>query len=226
MHNTVLIVLSVRDIKSVKECIDKLPCEKIWFKGYTEHDLAPMINEFVKNSNFENYFIAPDDLIIRPYQFDLLLNGLNRHKIVTGWGVIRQNACYTTATNPNNFLKNSIFMPLACQSSILNNTYAYSYKTHEINSLPDEFETAFTGWFYTGMKRHVLLEYPYECLNPPIASSDLIFSRRVLADKKYKQMCIKNAQVVHISNSQYISGPHSLLGDYRNIKEKSIIKTF
>jgi len=227
MHNTVLIVLSVRNIKSVKDCIDKLPCEKIWFKGYTEHKLAPMINDFVKNSNFENYFIAPDDLIIRPHQFDLLLNGLNRHNIVTGWGVARQNAIHTTIMKNTNFIKNSIFLPMACSNfETLNNTYEHSYKTHEINSLPDEIETAFTGWFFTGMKRKIMVEYPYECLNPPIASSDLIFSRRVIADGKYKQICFKHAQVTHISNYNYIGGPHGLLNGYGNFKEQSIEKTW
>lgn len=226
MHKTVLIVLSVRDIKSVKDCINKLPCEKIWFRGYSEHDLAPMINEFVLNSNFENYFIAPDDLIIRPYQFNILLDGLNRYKIVTGWGMIRQNTNYTTATRPTNFLNNTIFKHLSWVVELANSNYTSSYKTYEINSLPDEFETAFTGWFYTGMKRDIFLEYPYQCLNPPIASSDLIFSRRVLADGKYKQMCFKKAAVVHPSNGFYPRGEHGFLPYSGFSIEKSITKTF
>ena len=188
MHNTVMIVLSIRNIKSVKDCIDNLKCEKIWFRGYTEHELAPLINDFVQNSNFENYFIVSDDLVIKSHNFDLLVEGLNRHKIVTGWGMIRQNTNYTTAFRPHNFLKNTIFKPMTFQPDLINNTYEHSYRTNEINALPDEFETAFTGWFFTGMKRHILLEYPYQCLNAPLASSDLIFSRRVLADGKYKQI--------------------------------------
>lgn len=226
MKNTVLIVLSVRDIVSVKASINNLPCEKFWCVGHTEQELIPIINDFVKNSNFENYFIAPDDLIIRPHQFELLNNGLSRHSIVTGWGVVRQNDEYTTAINPTNYLTNTIFKHQTFNELILNNTYMQSYKTHEINALPDEFETAFTGWFYTGMKRQVLLEYPYECLNPPLASSDLLFSRRVLADGKYKQICFKQAHVIHLSNYLSVRGETGFLPTSGISVPKQIIKTF
>ena len=82
MHNTVLMILSVRNSKSFEESVNKLQCEKIWFKGYREHELAPIINDFIKNSNFENYFITPDDLIIKPHQFEKLKSSLNHNDIV------------------------------------------------------------------------------------------------------------------------------------------------
>ena len=72
-----------------------------------------------------------------------------------------------------------------------------------MDSLPDEIETAFTGWFFTGAKRQVWLEYPYQTLavhkDQPGASTDLHWSKRILEDKKYKQICIKDAKVTHIS---------------------------
>lgn len=226
MNNTVIIILSVRNIKSFTDCINKLPCEKIWFKGYKEIDLIPIVNKFVEESNFENYFITPDDLIIKPHQFDLLLNGLNRHNIVTGWGCIRQNCTFTTATKTKNFIEHTIFKDAFTSRHFLLSQYNFSYKTHEINALPDEFETAFTGWFYTGMKRKIWLEYPYECLAPPHASSDLMFSRRILKDKKYKQICFKNAHVVHISNTDPLNSDSSFFNPNECFKNKSIIKTF
>ena len=148
-NKTVLMIMSVRNIKSFTDSVNKLPCEKIWFKGYTEVDLAPIINNFIKNSNFENYFIVPDDIIIKPQQFNLLTNALNRHDIVTGWGMIRQNCNYTTATKVENFMNHCIFKNTSSSILFLHNMYNFSYQTHEINKLPDEFETAFTGWFYT-----------------------------------------------------------------------------
>ena len=226
MHNTVLMILSVRNSKSFEESVNKLQCEKIWFKGYREHELAPIVNDFVQNSNFENYFIAPDDLIIKPHQFEKLKSALNYNDIVTGWGVIRQNCTHTTITKPHNFLQTNIFKHQFTTHFLKNQQYNLSYKTHEINSLPNEIETAFTGWFYTGMKKHIWTQYPYECLNPPFASSDLMFSRRVLLDKKYKQICVKSANVIHISNSNSLSTDTSFFDMSTCFSNKSIIKTF
>lgn len=226
MKNTVLIVLSVRNIKSVADCINKLDCSKLWFKGYREHELAPLLNEFVKNSNFENYFIAPDDLIITPYKFDRLVRSLNRLDIVSGWGVVRQNSNFTTITKPEKFLENSIFKPAFTNRELFNSVYNFNYKTHEIYNLPEEIETAFTGWFFTGMKRNVLLEYPYECIPKPHASSDLTFSRRVLSDKKYTQYCLKSANVTHISNYWALQNDKSFLDMNTCFNNKSIEKYF
>ena len=226
MHNTVLMILSVRNSKSFEESVNKLQCEKIWFKGYREHELAPIINDFVQNSNFENYFIAPDDLIIKPHQFEKLKSALNYNDIVTGWGVIRQNCTYTTITKPHNFLQTNIFKHQFTTHFLKNQQYNFSYKTHEINSLPNEIETAFTGWFYTGMKKHIWTQYPDECLNPPFASSDLMFSRRVLFDNKYKQICIKSANVIHLSNSITMPTDTSFLDMSTCFSNKSITKTF
>lgn len=224
MNNTVLMILSVRNSQSFKESVDKLNCDKIWFRGYKEHELAPIINDFIKNSNFENYFITPDDLIIKPYKFEKLKSSLNIHDIVSGWGIIRQNCIHTTITKPDNFFKNVIFKPHFTTNNFHYQQYQLSYKTHEIYSLPQEIESAFTGWFFTGMKKHIWTEYPYECLNPPFASSDLMFSRRVLRDNKYKQICIKDANVIHLSNTHH--NDTSFFNMNTCFLNKSITKTF
>lgn len=226
MKNTVLIVLSVRNIKSVTDCINKLDCEKLWFKGYREYELAPLLNDFVKNSNFENYFIAPDDLIIKPYKFDRLVKALDRLDIVSGWGMIRQDCNFTTITKPEKFLENTIFKPSFTNSTLANSVYNFSYLSHEIHNLPEEIETAFTGWFYTGMKRNVLLEYPYECVPWPHASSDLTFSRRILRDKKYKQYCLKSANVTHISSFWKLLTDKKFFNRDECFNNKLIEKTF
>lgn len=221
MNDTVLMILSVRNIQSVKDCIDKLNCEKIWFKGYKEFELTPILNKFIENSNFTNYFIAPDDLIIKPENFDLLKKYLNFYDIVSGWGMYRQNSDHTTVIKPNNF-KNFIAKYAYCNPKIFNNILNHTYKPHEIHDLPDVIETAFTGWFFTGMNKKIWMEYPYQTLNWPWSSSDLMFSKRVFDEGKYKQHIIKKAHVVHLSNLNHKSF-HDMNDSFIN---KSIIKTF
>lgn len=221
MHNTVLMILSIRDIQSVVDCQNELDCEKVWFKGFKEYELAPYLNKFIAETNFENYFIAPDDLVIKYENFELLKKCLDHQNIVSGWGMYRQNGDYTTIINPNN-LQNFITKFAYCNITIGSNILDHSYKINQIHALPDLIETAFTGWFYTGMKRKVWLEYPYQTLNWPWSSSDLMFSKRILSDKKYKQYAVKQAHVVHLSNLN-----HKSFYDWSScFNKKEIIKTF
>ena len=88
----------------------------------------------------------------------------------------------------------------------------------------NEFETAFTGWFWTGIRRDIWLEYPYQTISiNPItdkrASTDLHWSKRILSDGKYKQMCFKEARVLHLS---YMNKDYEDL----NFDNKQIIKEY
>jgi len=135
--------------------------------------------------------------------------------------VARQDANHTTIINPNNFHR-LIFKPHFTTGAFANDIFYDSYKTHQVNALPDVIESAFTGWCYTGMHKHIWQQYPFQTLSWPWSSSDLLFSRRVLSDKKYKQYIIKQARVIHLS--------HSLQKSYFDpsqcFNNKEIIKTF
>lgn len=221
MNDTVLMVLSVREIQSVVNCINNLNCEKIWFKGYKEYELAPILNDFIKKSNFKNYFITSDDAIISYENFELLKKHLHSNDIISGWGIYRQNGEFTTIINPKTF--NSPATKFAyCNPKLVSNIFQYSYKTHEIHTLPDIVESAFTGWFFTGMKKELWLEYPFQTLNWPYSSSDLLFSKRIIADKKYKQMIVKKAHCIHLSNTIQ----KSFYNKNTAFNKQEIVKTF
>jgi len=215
--------MSVRDIPSVKKCVDKLNCEKIWFKGFTELELTLHINNFIKNSNFKYYFITSDDEIISPVNFELLKLKLNVHHIVSGWATMRQNWKYSTIVKPEK-LKNipvNIFnSPII--NGFLSNITSVSEELKNIHTLPDEIESAFVGWFFTGMHRKIWIDYPFQTFkgfgNDNHGNSDLMFSKRILNDNYYKQIVLKKAFVTHLSNTKY---PHQL-----NFTNKQIVKTF
>jgi hypothetical protein len=221
MHDTVLMILSVRNIQSVVDCNLNLPCEKIWFKGYKEYELAPIINDFVNNSNFKYYFITSDDALIKKENFINLQHHLHYHNIVSGWCLYRQNANHTTIVKPNNF-HNLIFKPNFTTNTFVNNILHHTYKTHQVNALPDIIESAFTGWCYTGMHKHIWQQYPFQTLQWPYSSSDLLFSHRVFSDKKYKQYIIKQAHAIHLSHFYQ----KSYFDPSQCFNNKEIIKTF
>ena len=216
--NNVLMIMNARNLSAFKDCVDKLDISKVWFKGYKEFELNIEINKFIQETQFDNYFIIPDDLIISKSDFEFLEEQLKYYPIVTGWGVWRQNSDWTTI-----YLQNKIHtFNQGDQLPIFKKHYDI-VKTHDIDSLPDVIETAFTGWFYTGIRRDIWLKYPYQTMstspNMPGASTDAHWSKRILKDNIYKQMCFKRARVLHLSYSGK---------DYMdlNFENKQIIKDF
>ena len=63
----VLMIMNARNIAPFKDCVDKLNIDKVWFKGYTEFELNTHINKFIQETDYDNYFLAPDDLLIKKH---------------------------------------------------------------------------------------------------------------------------------------------------------------
>ena len=222
--NNCLMIMSVRDEEFFKRSVNRLNVSKVWFKGYSEYELNTHINQFIQETNFDNYFIVSDDVVITPKVFNILQEALTRYEIVTGWALRRQNLVETTILRQD---KHWIHV----QGSHFPTFVKYNNYTpaHEVESLPDEFEVGFTGWFYTGIRRHIWLEYPYHTiasselqgLNQYLASTDAQWAHRIAVEKKYKQMCIKAARVSHISIADSTSTYYKW-----NFTKKEIIREF
>ena len=196
----VLMIMNARNLSAFKECVNKLNISKVWFKGYREFELNDEINKFIQETNFDNYFIVSDDLVINKKDFEFLENQLNYYPIVTGWGVWRQNWDWTTI-----HLQDKLHTFNQGDKLPIFKKHYNIVKTYEIDSMPDVIETAFTGWFYTGIRRDIWLKYPYQTMSikpwMPGASTDAHWSKRILKDNIYKQMCFKQARVSHLSYS-------------------------
>lgn len=216
--NNVIMIMNARNQSAFRDCMDKLNVSKVWFKGYTEFELNTEINKFIQETQFDNYYIVSDDLVIQPKAFELLQEKLKTHPIVTGWGVWRQNFDWTTIHR-----QDKLYVYNQGPSLPMWRKHFQTVRTYEIDTLPEEFETAFTGWFYTGARREIWLKYPYQTMgvykNQPGASTDAHWSKRILKGGEYKQMCFKQARVLHLS---YLDKDYGDL-DFSN---KQIIKEF
>jgi len=216
--NNVIMIMNARNQSAFRDCMDKLNVSKVWFKGFTEFELNTEINKFIQETNFDNYYIVSDDLIIAPEAFDLLQEKLKVYPIVTGWGVWRQNFDWTTIHK-----QEKLYIYNQGPSLPMFGKHFQTVKTYEIDTLPEEFETAFTGWFYTGVRRDIWLKYPYQTMatisKDSSASTDAHWSKRILKGGEYKQMCFKQARVLHLS---YLDKDY----DDLDFSEKKIIKDF
>lgn len=196
--NNVLMIMTVRNISAVEESLKKIDIPKVWFKGYTEFELNEHINNFIKETNYDNYFITSDDAVVPLKTAKLLFEKIEKYPIVTGWCLWRQNQNWSTIQ-----FQDKLFMYNQGSNLPIFGKHYNIVKSHEIHKLPEEFETAFTGWCFTGARREIWLEYPFQTIGThphhPGASTDVHWSKRMLVDKKYKQMCFKDAKIVHLS---------------------------
>lgn len=217
MKDTVLMVMSIRDLEPVLKANDSLDCEKIYFKGFREYELVPLINNFINESNFKNYFITSDDAMLSKDKFELLKYYLNFLPIVSGWCVLRQNSIETTIVDPKKINHYNTFFSDFQNCDLVN----AAYKTHEIEHLPNIINSGFSGWCFTGAKKEIWQEYPFQVYDKEMgARSDYNFAVRVLKDEKYNISVIKKCRVIHLSNSNNTDKyKHDFLS-------KSIIKTF
>lgn len=217
MKDTVLMVMSIRDLEPVIKANDALDCEKIYFKGYTEYQLVPLINNFIKESNFKNYFITSDDAMIDKDKFNLLKYYLQFLPIVSGWCVIRQNVIRTTIVDPKKLSICSSFYEHIESANFLE----ASYTTYQIEDLPNIINTGFTGWVFTGAKKEIWQQYPFQICDREMGSrSDRNFAKRILKDQKYDMSIIKKCRSIHLSNTTTLN-----IKDY-NFSSQSIVKTF
>jgi hypothetical protein len=219
MHDTVLMIMSIRNIQSIITSYNNLNCEKIWFKGFTEYELVTHINHFIQNSNFQYYFLTSDDCYIHYDKFELLKHHLQFNDIISGWCCQRQNSTFTTILNPNNFDK-LIFKKHLKPS--WPNYFQFAYKTHQIAALPDLIPSAFTGWVFTGMQKKLWTQYPFNVLSDTNSNSDMVFSRNINQDNKYTPLIAKKANCIHLSNTNYPSN-YDISKCFNN---KQIIKSF
>ena len=217
MKDTVLMVMSIRDIESVKKANDILDCEKIYLTNYTEYELVPIINNFINESNFKNYFITSDDAMISGDKFNLLKYYLQFLPIVSGWCVWKQNCTATTIVDEK---KLNFINPFFSQLHISDLSNA-SYNTYEIEALPNIINSGFSGWSFTGASKEIWKQYPFQVHDKEmLARSDYNFSTRVLKDQKYNISIVKKCRAIHLNGGRKI--------DYSkyNFYPKSIIKTF
>lgn len=215
MKNTVLMVMSVRNYRQVFESYDKLDCEKVYFKGFHEDELVTHINNFIEKSNFENYFLTSDDCMISKEKFDLLKYYLNFNPIVSGWGIWGQHSETTTIISEEKINNYNPLFSKHSHSFLIDN----SYKTYEIDRLPKFINSGFTGWFFTGAKKNIWLEYPFQTYTYYTGwRSDFNFSYRILKEKKYNQVIIKSCRSIHLSSR--------VMPQNHNFNNKEIIKTF
>ena len=164
--NNVLMMLQAREIPSVMDAVAEINISKVFFKGFTELQLWPLFNEFVKDTDYDNYIIAADDIIFNQYMTTCIEDSLEDMDLVTGYCDLYQgsehvNICKTPLKSTNTYPD----WP----------DYDF-YTLEEIRKLDNFQPSWFGGWALTGISRGVLLDNPIRVHPVGTAQSDYVFS--------------------------------------------------
>tara|TARA_R110000851_G_scaffold268367_2_gene421098 strand:- start:104 stop:967 length:864 start_codon:yes stop_codon:yes gene_type:complete len=86
----ILMILQPRAIPEAIDSLNKLDIEKVWFRGYTEMELETVLNDFIKNTDYDYYWIISDDVVVDNKPLEVLRSKLYEGEVVTGYCKLHQ----------------------------------------------------------------------------------------------------------------------------------------
>jgi len=191
--NNCLIVLHPREIPECVKSIAYLPIDKLYMKAFSEPELVEPINDFIKNTNYDNYLILSDDVIVSRKALFLVEQLLENHEAATGYCLMSQDTTYANVTRGP--LRQSVATWPVLED------YDF-YDIEEIRKFQNpEFCSWFGGWCLTGFQRGLWLENPFRVMSATGCQSD--YATCILYNKPI--MCHRDAYVEHLR--LHVDGP-------------------
>lgn len=202
-----LLVMKARDIPICTAAFDSLQIHKAYFVGYTEKQLESAIQNFIAETDYENYIIASDDLVPTQKSLDIVRAQLETHEVFTGW-------CNMSPDNPR---ANIRLGPLPGRHAFFVITHGISQLQRLTNHmknltfpLPSQFANIdvpfrvfFMGFAFTGMRRELWLRFPFRTYsnmtNNNGNGSDYLVSDR-LAKAGIPMWSHRDAKFYHLAN--------------------------
>ena len=127
----ILMVLQPRAIPEAIESLNTLDIEKVWFRGYTEMELETVLNDFIKDTDYDYYWIIADDVVVDNKPLEVLRPKLYEGEVVTGYCKLNQSSEFV------NLSENII--PYAIEQSQINHLYQQIQWMHIKSFLDEEY---------------------------------------------------------------------------------------
>ena len=158
MTKNALLIMNPRDIPKVIAAFKALPIDKYWMRAYTERELAGgVISEIIEGSDYENYILCSDDVIVSVEALAAVEELLERKEIVSGWAklaISSDKVCVTVDKLRLTGGNSQSPSPVVEDYDLLTEG--------EFRRLPEEFEATCSGFALMGARRSIWLEYPFQ----------------------------------------------------------------
>lgn len=188
----------ITQARNIQVCLDsyrKLSIPRVFFRAYTEAQFAPLMDEFIRNSDYDNYLIISDDLIANKPSLQLVRRTLEEKEVATGWCRQRPGSCVTNVR-----LKPwTVFSPFAWLIRTRYVERAGFAKIGDVACQGPIFRTFFTGSCLTGMRRKLWLEHPFR----PLAKAGSDYTQcKDLMDSDIPIWCLRDAYMEHLKSRE------------------------
>lgn len=88
----ILMILQPRAIPEAVESLNKLDIDKVWFRAFTEMELEVVLNDFIKNTDYDYYWIIADDVVVDGKPLEVLRPKLYEGEVVSGYCNLYQDS--------------------------------------------------------------------------------------------------------------------------------------
>ena len=127
-----------REIKEVIESINQIDMPRVWFRAYNSLEIELVMNKFVEETDYDNYIITSDDLILYPEATRIILDMPKEYLAVSGYCNMFVGSEYVGLCSKPLTLANNTF-PQESDYVLMKQT--------EVDNMPtDIFETYFLGF--------------------------------------------------------------------------------
>ena len=164
-----LIVMHAREIEPCMAAFHELDIPKIWMTGYTERGIANIAFTEALKHDFDWFWVASDDIIIRQPALDAVrrIRDTGDHAVVTGY----------SQGSHTDWTVNLTSEPL--RPGPLETAYVFRQYSECVSHPDPVIPTWFTGMTMTGMSKHMWYRFPFDCFSDPGYASDFHISTRL-----------------------------------------------
>ena len=205
-----LFVFNARQMSFLARKQRELQTDQVWFCGYTEAEIAPMLNRIIRETNYQNYFVTSDDALITISNFKKLESALNHYEVVSSYGVPFQDKKHLSFyTKPSKTITSSGAYPPTEPSSDYEDILNFLENGEEFA------DCTFNGFFFCGASKKIWEKFPFVFRR---GGSDLAWAEVVV--KHHKMKIVKSAPCLHLCSIRTrLDGGYSFSNKWKKKQE-------
>jgi len=183
-----LFVFNPRKMSFLSRKQRELQTDQVWLCGYTEAEIAPMLNRIIRETNYQNYFVTSDDALITISNFKKLESALNHYEVVSSYSVPFQDKKHLSFyTKPSKTIRCSGAFPPTEPSSDYEDILDFLENGKEFT------DCTFNGFFFCGASKKIWEKIPFVFRR---GGSDIAWAEVVV--RHHKMKIVKSAPCLHL----------------------------
>lgn len=191
---------SPRDLPDFIEATAKIPCDKLWIKYHKEREAYRVMRKlFLSAKSYSHLVILPDDLIVTPKDYEILLNDIKEFNfpLIAGTcNLLYNDPRYITCKK----------LPLSYMNSAM-----FLYPPEELFAGEPIKQVEFDGFAFTFIRRDIVKQIEFHSKRYSSTAFDNAFAQECL-ERGIPMRVDVRAKMLHLAN-RLGNGSHECWGN-------------